>query len=318
MRNYKISENSNSARRKNPWIKRGLVILSSLILIFLILLCVRFFVIRYNNSHITINAIKKAWNEYDYTKVYELSKIYLQDNNYNNTALTYYAYACFFLAQAQTETQYSQAYLDDSINSMRIALYNANKSLSPQLYYMLGCAYFYKNTITTHYYADLAVKYLNKAKEAGYVADDISEYLGLSYASLGMTKESISAFTEALLVRESDYLLLCIAEQYYQEKEYSAAKQYLYRVEKNSPNDELVLKSKNLLGLIYIEENDLESAKKEFDEILVMNPNSADGHYGLGLIHEKNGTQVAARSEWLKALKLQLNHPGALQKLQEN
>ena len=133
-----------------------------------------------------------------------------------------------------------------------------------------------------------------------------------------MTKESISAFTEALLVRESDYLLLCIAEQYYTQKEYGAAKQYLYRVEKNSSNDELVVKSKNLLGQIYIEQDDLDSAQKEFDEILKMNPNSADAHYGLGLIHEKKGTLVAARSEWLKALKLQLNHSGALQKLQEN
>ncbi|MCI5606831.1 MAG: tetratricopeptide repeat protein [Spirochaetia bacterium] len=318
MSNYKISENSNSARRKNPWIRRGIIFFSSLLLILIILLTVQFFINRYNNTHITIKTIKNAWNEYDYTKVYELSKIYLQNNPYNNTALTYYSYACFFLAQAQTDTQASQSYLDDSINNMRIALYNASKSLIPQLYYMLGCAYFYKNTITTHYYADLAVKYLKMAKDAGYVADDISEYLGLSYASLGMTKESISAFTEALLVRESDYLLLCIAEQYYTQKEYGAAKQYLYRVEKNSSNDELVVKSKNLLGQIYIEQDDLDSAQKEFDEILKMNPNSADAHYGLGLIHEKKGTLVAARSEWLKALKLQLNHSGALQKLQEN
>ena len=117
-------------------------------------------VTRYQNGKITIKTIKAAWAEYDYQKVYELSKAFLQDHTYNNTALTYYSYACFFLAQGQTDTQQAQSYLDECINNIRIALYEADKSLTPQLQYMLGRAYFYKNTITTHYYADLAVKYL--------------------------------------------------------------------------------------------------------------------------------------------------------------
>ena len=107
----------------------------------------------------------------------------------------------------------AQTYLDECINNLRIALYSSNDKLTPQLQYMLGSAYFYKNTITTHYYADLAVKYLLLAQKNGYESNDIAEYLGLSYDSLGMTMESISAFTEKSyrpLHREQIYVLCVI------------------------------------------------------------------------------------------------------------
>ena len=196
-------------------------------------------------------------------------------------------------------------------------MYDASKSLLPQLQYMLGKAYFYKNTITTYYYADLAIKYLTLARENGYYADDIAEYLGLSYASLGKTYESISAFTEALLVRESDFLLLSIAEQYYKAGETGAASQYLFRIINNSSNDEIILKSRLLLGNIYIDTDDLQNALEQFNAVLAKDENSADAHYGIGLIYEKQENLVAARAEWRKARKIQPNHAGALKKLSE-
>ena len=113
-----------------------------------------------------------------------------------------------------------------------------------------------KNTISSyHYYSDLAVKYLELAKQSGYVSSDIPEYLGLCYADLGLTEQSLSSFTEALLVRESDVLLLAIAQQYYKNLQYDIAKQYLFRVNYESEDDDLVLKSKLLLADIYFAEN---------------------------------------------------------------
>ena len=315
--NYNI-ENSSYAKKKSNLL-RNIIRVAVVILILSAIAFVTFFSIKkYHQDRITIKTIKEAWGSYDYQKVYELCKVFLQDDTYNNSALTYYSYACFFLAQSQTDTQQAQSYLDECINNIRVALYEADKTLVPQLQYMLGRAYFYKNTITTHYYADLAVKYLLLAKENGYKADDIAEYLGLSYASLGMTMESIAAFTEALLVRESDSLLLAIAEQYYKANELNAAEQYLFRIIKNSDNEDIVLKSENLLGTIYIDKEDYEGALKEFENVLKKNENSADAHYGIGVIYEKQGNIVKARSEWRKALKIQVNHPGALQKMSEN
>ena len=315
--NYNI-ENSSYAKKKSHLLRNLIRVAAVIVLLSVIALSTWFGINKYQQGRITIKNIKEAWSVYDYQKVYELSKAFLQNDTYNNTALTYYSYACFYLAQAQTDTQQAQSYLDECINNIRVALYEADNSLIPQLQYMLGLAYFSKNTITTHYYADLAVKYLLLAKENGYEADDIAEYLGLSYASLGMTMESISAFTEALLVRESDSLLLSIAEQYYKAKELNASEQYLFRIIKNSDNEDIVLKSQNLLGNIYIDKEDYEAALQEFNNVLKKNENSADAHYGIGVIYEKQGNMVKARSQWRKALKIQVNHAGALQKMSEN
>ena len=87
---------------------------------------------------------------------------------------------------------------------------------------------------------------------------------------------------------------------------------------KNSDNEDIVIKSQNLLGTIYIEKEDYEAAQTEFDNVLKKNENSADAHYGIGVIYEKQGNIVKARAEWRKALKIQVNHPGALQKISEN
>ena len=308
-------DSGDSVKKKNYKLRKFFKVLLIVLSVILLLLIISIGVLKLSNRNSEINAIKDAWSEYDYPKVYELGKFYLQDHPYNNTALTYYSYACFFLSQSQTDTQQAQLYLDESINALRVALYEAPKSLVPQLQYMLGRAYFYKNTITTHYYSDLAVKYLLLAKENGYEADDIPEYLGLSYAALGMTMESISAFTEALLVRESDALLLAIAEQYCNAGEYQAAEQYLFRIVNNSQNDEIIMKSQILLGNIYIEQEKYDDAMKEFENVLKKNKNSADAHYGIGVIYEKRGDLVAARSEWRNALKIQVNHEGALKKM---
>ena len=318
MKNKSSNEQIKTFAKRKNHILRNTIIVSGILLFIAALASLGIFLVQsYTKNKITLKTIKESWQKSDYESVYEQGKLFLQDKPYNNTALTYYGYACFYLAVSQIDTYKVQEYLDESINNLRLAMYEASNSLLPQLQYMLGKAYFYKNTITTYYYADLAIKYLNLARENGYYADDIAEYLGLSYASLGKTYESISAFTEALLVRESDFLLLSIAEQYYKAGESGAASQYLFRIINNSSNDEIILKSRLLLGNIYIDTDDLTAALEEFNAVLAKDENSADAHYGLGLIYEKQENLVAARAEWRKARKIQPNHAGALKKLSE-
>lgn len=312
-----IINSNNITKRKSKLIPR--IIIFSAILLFILITTIFIIKITKNNSSDkpSISNLSKYWKEYDYQNVYDLSKLILQTEPFNNKALTYNGYSAFFLAISQLDTGISQDLINESIISLRNALLNAKNSLVPQLEYMLGKAYFYKNTVSSYYYADLAVKYLTLAKNHGYKADDIAEYLGLSYASLGMTMESISAFTDALLVRESNTLLLSIAEQYYKAKQNKTAQQYLFRVIKNSDNEELEIKSRNLLGCIYLEENNLAEAKNEFETILSKNINFADAYYNLGNIYEKQGDLVKARAEWRKTLKIQVNHAAALSKIND-
>ena len=55
--------------------------------------------VKFQKSKVSIKTIQEAWKKYDYQAVYELSKNYLQEKPFNNTALTYYSYSCFYLSQ---------------------------------------------------------------------------------------------------------------------------------------------------------------------------------------------------------------------------
>ncbi|MBO6218858.1 MAG: tetratricopeptide repeat protein [Treponema sp.] len=270
-----------------------------------------------NNGNSFIN-LKSKWKVYDYQGVYDISSAILYKSPFNTKARTYNGYASFFLAVSQSDVVQSLSYIDESINSLRIALQGARFGAVAQIEYMLGKAYFYKDLHSSYYYyADLAIDYLLKAKKHGYKADDIPELLGLSYASLGMTMESISAFTEALLVRESDILLLSIAEQYHNVGQDNAAEQYLFRISQECKDEQIILKSHLLMGNMYLEREQFDDAEKEFNFILEKNENSADAYYGLGVIYESRGEAAKARAEWRKALRIQNNHPLALKKMSE-
>ena len=308
------SKQTRIFKRKSNLVRNALIALSVCVsLAALVFLFYRFIFSRRPAG--AMRSLRKSWQAYDYESVYETSKGILNTTPFNNAALTYHGYAAFYLGVSSLDKMAEQNYLDEAINSLRLALLDAQNSLKPQLSYMLGRAYFYKNTVSSYYYADLAVKYLERAKTLGYKADDIAEYLGMSYAALGMTMDSISSFTEALLVRESDTLLFSIAEQYYKAGQNAAAEQYLFRVIKECDDENLILKSRMLLGSIYIAEEKYEDAAKEFAGVLEKNANSADAHYKLGVLYEKQGDMVKARSEWRTTLRIQVNHRGALEKL---
>ncbi|MBQ0163167.1 MAG: tetratricopeptide repeat protein, partial [Treponema sp.] len=260
--------------------------------------------------------IKVQWKQYDYQGVFDTTSVLFEKKLLNNTVLTYRGYAAFKLATSSLDAKESQYYINECIKCLRISLMTAKAKTVPQIKYVLGKAYFQKNIICSyHYYSDLVVKYLEEARSLGYKADDIPELLGISYGDLGMPHESIASFCDALLVRESDFLLLSIAKQYYILKQPSAAKQYLFQIISRADDDSILLESQTLLGKIYLEEDNVEEAKKMFEAVLSKNENSADAHYGLGVVYEKNGDLVKARAEWRKTTKIDSNYEEALKKV---
>lgn len=289
--------------------------LSLIVLSVIIILLSRFISYKVKNSP-SITKLENQWKEGDYLGVFETSSILIEKNFLKNTILTYRGYAAYRLACSEIDPTLSQKYIDEAIRSLRIALMDAKPNTLGQIYYQLGRAYFYKNTVSSYYYySDLVVKYLELARSHGYYADDIPELLGISYGYLGKSYDSIKSFSEALNVRESDSLLLMIAEQYYKEGQYPAAKQYLFQVTSRANDDNLLLKSQTLLAKIYIEEDDFDSAGELYKAILEKDENSPDAHFGMGLIYEKNNDMVKARAEWRKTLKIDGSYEPALKKM---
>lgn len=312
---YKKMFNSNVVKRKSNFLRNILIFVVTIVFISVGVFFIHKIISHKANTVVSRSKVIEVWKSYDYQEVYNLTENLLVKNPLNNFALVYHGYASFFLALSKLDSTEAQNLLDESINSLRIVLHDSKTKSKGQIEYILGKAYFYKNTVSSYYYSDLAIKYLEAARADGYKADDIPEYLGLSYAVLNKPMESISAFTEALIVRESFSLLLSIAEQYYKTNQGNVAKQYLFRIINNCNDDNLVNKSLNLLALIYIDEGSYSEARDMFSTMLKKNQNSADAYYGLGVIYEKQGDLVKARAEWRKALKVHVNHSGALNKL---
>ncbi|MBQ0168000.1 MAG: tetratricopeptide repeat protein [Treponema sp.] len=312
----KQTDSNTVVRRRGPVVRK--IIISTLIFIAIVLILsfgVKHIVSRVNAAP-SLSKVYDAWDKQDYINVYNLSNDVTAIKPYEGTALAYHGYASFYLGVSSTDTSEAQSYINEAINSLRLASYSAPDKLKPQIYYMLGKAYFHKDSSSAYYYyADLTVYYLNKALEGGFSAADIPEYLGLSYAQLSMTEQSIASFSEALGHGESDMLLLAIAEQYIKSNQQDKALQYLYRLRAFSDDEQYQIKAGLLLGNIYTDDGKYEEAMTEFQTILEKNPENADAYYGIGIIYEMMGDMAKARAEWRNALKKQVNHPGALQKL---
>lgn len=318
VRKQKKMTQQGIVRRKSRFLRRVVICLVVLLTSAIVAIPVLHFIHKQKQNTISMAQVESSWRQGGYQNVYDLTSTLLTTDPFHPMALAFSGYSGFYLAVSQTDTTKAQTLLDNSINALRLAALKSSSRVRPQIHYMLGKAYFYKNTLSNyHYYSDLAIKYLSLAKKDSYEADDIPELLGLSYATLGLTEESIAAFTEALLVRESDMLLLSIAEQYYKNKQLSAAKAYLHRVSTSTSDDSVRLKSKSLLGQIYLDEENYQEAEKEYRSMLEIDPNYADAFYGIGVIYESRGELVKARSEWRKALRLDVNHQGAKLRLAE-
>lgn len=289
-----------------------------LILLIVLSLLIYFFIKskQFQNNKIQISDIEQDWKANNYALVYEKSSFLLNQNQYNTEYNFYKGIASFYLALEQIELFESQKFIDEAIFSFRKAMYTAKKKDLPSLYYLLGKAYFQKNTYSSSYfYADLAVKYLRKAESMGFVSSDIPEYLGLSYALLNETEESIRAFSKALSIRESDVLLLSIAQQYFKIQNFSIAKQYIHLASQKTQNEQIILESKLLLAQILFIEKSYDEAFELYSEIIAIDDDNPEAYFGLGLVYEVQGDLVRARAQWRKVINLQINHSGAIQKL---
>ena len=309
-----------TGEKKKKLVKHLIITFVFIVVFFVVGIMLRYFFLkRESNQSMSVEKLQEYWTLQQYEDVYDLSEKLLEQKPMLAAARMYHGYAAYYLAIEQTEITKALNYIDECIYSLRIVLLNNKKKIESQINYILAKAYFQKNAFSSYnYYANLVIQYFLAAQKNGFFAPDMPEFLGQAYSQLGMTEESISAFTEALSIRESEPLLKAIGEQYYLSGNYSNAKPYMVRIIQNSKDDILVQESRNVLGKIYLDENNLSEAKKEFEHILQKNENYADAYYGLGIIYEKQGDMIKARSEWRKALRVQSNHSGAIQKLSNN
>ncbi|MDR2542754.1 MAG: tetratricopeptide repeat protein [Treponema sp.] len=250
-------------------------------------------------------------NERNFELAYDLSKNILIDNPVDYQTLKINGISAFELGISQINHQAMLEYIDECIFSLRKALLHNSKDAG--IYYVLGKAYGYKGPK----YADLVVKYLEKALYLHYDAGDIPEYLGLAYAAYGDYRSSVTAFSQAFVhgIIPSDNLLLPIARSYMEMNEYNTAISYLQLCIENSPDSVSVVTARFMLAEIFKDLNDFEKAALQLLTIIDDTGENAEARFQLGEVFNRQGDTTRARFEWRMAYRLNPAHAGARARL---
>ncbi|MDR2394328.1 MAG: hypothetical protein LBD93_09280 [Treponema sp.] len=266
------------------------------------------------------NELVQLWEAGSYDEAFRVSGEMLQDKPLDYFLLTLHGFSAYQLAIAQINNFDTLTYIDTCIWSLRKALLCKEGGLDGRVRYVLGKAYYYKG----FGFADLAVKFLEAAREASYTAQDIPEYLGLSYAALQDYRSSVASFTLALdpgdevQTRESresedirypsDLLLLSIARSYLALEDVETAHAYLQRCVDISKDSRTMVVARLLLGSILGKNGNLKGAEAQYMAILAEGGENADAHYQLGELYAGGGDPIRARAEWRKAYSIDPSH----------
>ena len=250
----------------------------------------------------------RLWDSGAYEDIYYLCKEQLSQKPLDYFLLTIHGFSSYQLAIAQINNFSMLNFMDTCIWSLRKALLFKEGRNDGRLFYVLGKAYYYKGSG----YGDLAIKYLEKARSAGFDASDIPEYLGLVYASVRDYRSSVAAFTLALSPQEDDSsidtLLLAIANSYLALGEDEAARAYLIRCLDTSRDAANIFTARLILGEILYKNGDTAGAEEQYIRVIEESGGNAEAHFRLGDIYSARGDTVRGRAEWRRAIQIDPSH----------
>lgn len=268
---------------------------------------VLFFINKKNREAGVKRDMLRNWENGSYAEAFEQSSLALKDEPLDSFLLTVNGFASYQLALSQINHGDILSYLDNSIWSLRKALLQKNADGDGRIRYVLGKAYYEKGPA----YADLAVRYLEEAEKAGYVAKDIPEYLGLAYQAIREYRRSVETLSRALDPGESgtdsDRLLLAIARSYIGLEDWDNAKAYLRRCIEQTLDGGEAIKARLLLGKVLWNSGDAAGAESAFTEVLEYTE-SAEAAYELGEVYAAQGDTIRARAAWRRSYRADNNY----------
>jgi tetratricopeptide (TPR) repeat protein len=242
----------------------------------------------------------RLWDAGDFNEVFSLSQAALESNPTDYFLLTMHGFSAYQLGISQINSLNAEQYFDRSIWALRQAMQQKNAEKDGRLYYVLGKAYSYKG----ENFADLTIKYLEKARELSDRTADIPEYLGMAYFAVEDYRKSVAAFSEALGTSAegpSGPLLLRIARAYISLEEFDNARPYLLRCIEVSRDFRTVLEARLYLAEALKMNGDIDGAIKQLLEINAETGDNAEAHYQLGELYYLQGRIERARAEWRSA-----------------
>ena len=248
------------------------------------------------------------WDSGAFDEVFSRSQAALASRPMDYFLLTMHGFSAYQMGISQINSLNAAQYFDDCVRSLRKAMLLKNAEQDGQLFYVLGKAYRYKGES----FADLSVRYLEKARELPFAAADIPQYLGIAYAAIGDYRSSVAAYADALgSLGESgvsSLLLLEIARSYLALGEFDAARAYLLRCIEISADSRAIMEARLLLAEVLRNAGDNTGARQQLQIVLEETGDNAEVHYQLGELYALQGDTIRARAEWRLALRADPAH----------
>jgi len=256
-------------------------------------------------------SIEELWQNKEYVRINNVCEQHLSEHPLDAKYLAVNGFAYFYRGNSLYSLEDQIPLYDQAVVNLRKALIAPDPPMKGEIHYVLGKTYYHKG----RFYVDQAVKHLKASIEAGYESIDTYRYLGLAYNELGDYQRSVEHFLQALERDPEPLLYMTIGQIYHKLENYDRALDFLLRAVHSTEEKTVELKSRFVLGNIYIENEEYEKAQAQYEKILSIDPESADAHYYLGDIYDRMDDRVKARAEWRKALQIDPSHYGALLKL---
>ena len=257
--------------------------------------------------------VLSLWKNGKYDESYQACLQSLDRKPVDSFFLLYGGFSAFYAGISKIDDEEKRILLESSISWIRKAQLKRNVPMKGESAYILGKAYYHLG----YFNLDQSIFYLERARSLGYLGDDVDEYLGMGYLNIGRLDPSIQAFSRALAQRKTDQLFIAAASALYKAGQNANAVAHLkesIRITEDILTEE---KARMMIGEIMISDKRYGEAEEQYRSILEKDSESADAHYGLGLVHEARGDVVQARSEWRKAVKIDPMHQASRIKLSQ-
>ncbi|MEW6548136.1 MAG: tetratricopeptide repeat protein [Spirochaetota bacterium] len=265
-------------------------------------------------SQVTRASVAEAWGRQDAQKTLELAAAGLAANPFEPFFLSFHGIASYYASLGKPEGNDRQILLDQAVFSLRKALaLGETLSVRPQIEYVLGKAYYQKGQP----WFDLALKHLETAKDKGYKASDLDQYLGLANIGLFRHARAVDHFEKAIQTNPSDVLMLLAALSYKEMGDDEKAASFLSRAITEARDAVVTQRARFLSAEIALSQGSVAGAEEHYNAILAADPKSAEAWYGIGMVYESQGDPIKARSAWRKAIGIDPNHAEARKKLTE-
>lgn len=256
-------------------------------------------------------SVEKLWEEGKYNSLAKVAENLLIEDPMNKDALLFAGYSRYFLAISRLLAEERTRDLDLTIRHLRLLLAHGDTPHPERVHYVLGKAYLLKG----QYWSDLAVKYLSLSIDYGYEPDDIYEYLGKAYATMGRNEDSLKWYLKAAEKYSTDRLFITLGEEAFKLGYYNDAAEYYHKAVELSHDDSLKKKGLLQLGQLYYDVGNYKEARKILERLVDMDSNNKEYLFLFAETLYALGESYKARVFWLKVTRIDPLHKGALLRL---